>query len=80
VPGNYLLLFFLGLGTRNAKLVEISIRTIQRLFAHNYIHENEQISINLMREDFKEFLLVDPNSIKSNTVKELYIDSLINLQ
>ncbi len=38
VPGNYVLLFILMLGTKNAKLIDIANKVIQKLFSHGFIH------------------------------------------
>lgn len=80
VPGNYLLLFVLLLGTKNHKLIEIGIRTIYKLFSFNFIHENEELSLGLLREEFREFLLVDVSILKSRTFKEIYLETLMGVQ
>lgn len=73
MPGNYVLLFLLMIGSRNAKLVETSIRTMQKLISYNYIHENEELSTNLFKEDFREYLLVAPSVLKNRSVSEIYL-------
>ena len=80
VPGNYVLLFLLMMGTRNTKVVDVAIRTMQKLVSYNYIHENEELSVNLYKEEFKEYLLVPPATLKNRSVNEIYLEVLMQLQ
>lgn len=80
VPGNYVLLFLLMMGSRNVKLVEVAIRTMQKLISYNYIHENEELSTNLYKEEFREYLLVPAASLKNKSVSEIYLETLMQLQ
>jgi transcription termination factor NusB len=80
VPGNYVLLFILMMGSRQSKLLEASIRTMQKLFSYNYIHEHEELSTNLLKEEFKEYLLVDPATLKNKSVSEIYLETLMAIQ
>lgn len=80
MPGNYVLLFILMMGSKQPKLIEASIRTMQKLFSYNYIHEHEELSTNLLKEEFKEYLFVDPASLKNKSVSEIYLETLMGIQ
>jgi hypothetical protein len=68
------------MGSRNSKLIEPAIRTMQKLFSYNYIHQQEELSINLLKDDFKEYLLVSPATLKNKYISEIYLETLIQLQ
>jgi hypothetical protein len=68
------------MGSRNSKLIEPAIRTMQKLFSYNYIHEHEELSTNLLKDDFKEYLLVSPATLKNRYVSEIYMETLMQIQ
>jgi hypothetical protein len=53
---------------------------MQKLFSYNYIHQQEELSINLLKDDFKEYLLVSPATLKNKYISEIYLETLIQLQ
>ena len=62
------------------KLIEIGIATIYKLYSLNFIRENEELSLSLIREEFKEYLLVDVSLLRIRTFKEIYLESLMQIQ
>ncbi len=43
-PSNYLIFFLLMLGSRNQKIINTAISTVQRLFSNNFISSYEDLS------------------------------------
>lgn len=75
------MLFLVVLGSKNSKLYAPIIMTIQKLFSNNFITPDEELSgsLQFIKEEHKEFLLLPFADYSRRTFQEVYLQTLVAL-